>query len=181
MGNIRAQLCKTEIKVLCVYSLLFFVSWNFKANQVRIIITLKFFLNLKKKFHIWIFSAYSMVQQVKYLPAMQETQETGVWSLGGEDLLEEEMAPHSSILWRRRWQPIPLFSPGEFHGQTMESQRIGHDWATNTHTSILAWKTLLDKETWWAIVYGVAELDTAEHARIYLNFTRQEPWGKWYQ
>ena len=42
-----------------------------------------------------------MAQQVKYLPAMQETQETqetGVRSLGGEDPLEEEMAPHSSIL-----------------------------------------------------------------------------------
>ena len=39
-----------------------------------------------------------MAQQVKYLPAMQKTQETGVRSLGGEDPLEEEMAPHSSIL-----------------------------------------------------------------------------------
>ena len=35
---------------------------------------------------------------VKNPPAMQETQETGVRSLGGEDPLEEEMAPHSSIL-----------------------------------------------------------------------------------
>ena len=56
-----------------------------------------------------------MVQQLKYLPAVQETQETGVRSLGGEDRLQEEIAPHSSILWRRKWQPTPLFSPGEFH------------------------------------------------------------------
>ena len=34
---------------------------------------------------------------VKNLPAMQETQETRVWSLGQEDPLEEEMATHSSI------------------------------------------------------------------------------------
>ena len=114
-----------------------------------------------------------MAQQVKYLPAMQETQETGVQSLGGEDPLEEEMAPHSSILWRRKWLPTPLFSPGKFHGQTMGLQRIGHDWATNTHTGTVAWKTLLDKETWWATGYGVAEVDTAEHARIYLSFTWQ--------
>ena len=41
---------------------------------------------------------------VKNLPAMQETQETWVQSLGGEDPLEEGMAAHSSILvWRIPW------------------------------------------------------------------------------
>ena len=35
---------------------------------------------------------------VKNPPAMQEVQETQVRSLGGEDLLEEEIAAHSSIL-----------------------------------------------------------------------------------
>ena len=38
---------------------------------------------------------------VKNPPAMQETQETQVQSLGWEDLLEEGMAIHSNILaWR---------------------------------------------------------------------------------
>ena len=38
---------------------------------------------------------------VKNMPAMQETQETRVRSLGREDPLEEEMATHSSILaWK---------------------------------------------------------------------------------
>ena len=37
---------------------------------------------------------------------VQETQETGVRSLGQEDPLEKEMATHSSI-----------HPPGEFHGQ----------------------------------------------------------------
>ena len=37
----------------------------------------------------------------KNMPAMQETQETWVRSLGREDPLEEEMATHYSILaWR---------------------------------------------------------------------------------
>ena len=36
-----------------------------------------------------------MVQQVKNLPAVQET---WVWSLGREEPLEKEMATHSSIL-----------------------------------------------------------------------------------
>ena len=42
------------------------------------------------------------------------------------------------ISWRRGWLPIPIFFPGEFHGQrslvTLGSQRVGHNWATNTHT-----------------------------------------------
>ena len=42
---------------------------------------------------------------VKNQPAMQET---GVRILGWEDLLEEEMAPHSSILaWEIPWTEKP--------------------------------------------------------------------------
>ena len=45
---------------------------------------------------------------VKDPPAMQETQETWVPSLGQEDLLEEEMATHSSILsWKIPWAEEP--------------------------------------------------------------------------
>ena len=39
-----------------------------------------------------------MAQAVKSLPAMQETQETGVRSLNWEDPLEKEIATHSCIL-----------------------------------------------------------------------------------
>ena len=43
--------------------------------------------------------------QVKNLPAMQET---GVQSLGREDLPEKEMATHSSILaWKILWMEKP--------------------------------------------------------------------------
>ena len=42
-----------------------------------------------------------MAQQVKNLPAMQETREMQVQSLGREDTLEKEMAIHSSPLaWK---------------------------------------------------------------------------------
>ena len=45
-----------------------------------------------------------MTQLVKNPPALQETQETWVQSLGWEDLLEKGMASHSSILaWRIPW------------------------------------------------------------------------------
>ena len=47
------------------------------------------------------YSASLVAQTVKNLPAMQETQ---VRSLGWEDLQEEGMATHSSILaWRIPW------------------------------------------------------------------------------
>ena len=63
---------------------------------------------------------YSLVaQMVKHLPA---TQETRVRSLGWEDLLEKEMATHSSTLaWRIPWTE----EPGRL--QSMGSQRVGHD------------------------------------------------------
>ena len=36
--------------------------------------------------------------------------------------------------WRRAWQPIPVFLPGESHGQkwsqSMDLQRVRHNWAT---------------------------------------------------
>ena len=56
---------------------------------------------------------------VKHLPTMQETP---VQSLGWEDLLEKEMATHSSILaWKIPWAE----EPGRL--QSMGSQRVRHD------------------------------------------------------
>ena len=56
---------------------------------------------------------------VKRLPTMQET---GVQSLGREDLLEKEMATHSSILsWKIPWTE----ESGRL--QSMGLQRVGHD------------------------------------------------------
>ena len=52
---------------------------------------------------------------------MQETQETWVQSLGGEDPLEKEMAILSSILaWQTPWTE----EPGGL--QSMRSQRVRH-------------------------------------------------------
>ena len=51
-------------------------------------------------------------------------QETGVWSLGQEDPLEEGMATQDSILaWRIPWTE----EPGRL--QSMGSQRVGHNWS----------------------------------------------------
>ena len=77
----------------------------------------------EKKSHPVETQASLVVQKVKNLPSMQGIQ---VWSLGQEDPLEKEMATHSSILaWRILWTE----EPGRL--QSMGSQRVRHDWATN--------------------------------------------------
>ena len=67
-----------------------------------------------------------VAQMVKNLPVMRDTK---VLSLGLEDSLAKQMATHSSILaWRVPWTE----ESGKL--QSIGSQRIGHDWVTNTHT-----------------------------------------------
>ena len=67
-------------------------------------------------------------QPVKNLPTMPET---WVQSLGREDPLEKGKATHSSILaWRIPWTEEP-------DSQSMGSQRVKHDWATNTNFFML--------------------------------------------
>ena len=59
-----------------------------------------------------------VAQMVKHQLTMWET---GVQSLGQEDLLDKEMATHSSILaWKIPWE-----EPGRL--QSMVLQRVGHD------------------------------------------------------
>ena len=60
--------------------------------------------------------------------AAAAVQETWICSLGGEDPLEKEMAAHFSILvWKTPWTE----EPGTLR-QSMGSQRVGHNWVTNT-------------------------------------------------
>ena len=70
--------------------------------------------------------ASPVAQQVKNLPAMQETQQMRVLSLGQEDPLEKEMATHSSILaWETPWTE----EPGGLHPRGQQSHT-----QLNTHT-----------------------------------------------
>ena len=65
-------------------------------------------------------------------------QETWIQSLGQEDLLEKEMATHSSILaWKILWTE----EPGRL--QSMEFQRVGHNlttWLNNNSYLGEEWK-----------------------------------------
>ena len=70
-----------------------------------------------------------VVQTVKRLPIMCET---WVQSLGREDLLEKEIATHSSIL---AWKIPRTEESGRL--QSMGSQRVRHDRAISLSLSLL--------------------------------------------
>ena len=71
-----------------------------------------------------------LAQMVKNLPAVQETR---VWFLGWWDPLEKGMTTHSSVLaWEISWTEVP----GEL--QSTASQRVRHDWVTNTFAFTLS-------------------------------------------
>ena len=111
-------IASTEIKSsYTVACKLFFsldnISWTFPGGKKQ----LYFFSDLLNRYLI--FLASLVAQTVKHLPTMWET---WVQSLGQEDLLEKEMAPHSSILaWKIPWTE----EPGGL--QSKGSQRVGHD------------------------------------------------------
>ena len=66
-----------------------------------------------------------MAPQGKNLPAIQETQEMWILSLGWEDPLKKDMGTHSSIFaWRIPWTE----APGGI--QSMGSQTAGHNLLT---------------------------------------------------
>ena len=91
---------------------------------------------------------FPVAQTVKNLPA---TQESRVWSLGLEDPLEKGMAIHSSILaWRIPWTE----EPGRL--QSMGSQRVRNDWATNATKHLWRRFTCSDLRLtdWWFSLGG---------------------------
>ena len=108
-----------------------------------------FYRGIYAQIHVILFFMYIyeirgacfVAQLVKNLPSVQET---WVWLLGWEDPLEKQIATHSSslalkILWTEE--------PGGL--QSMWSQRVGHNWATNTDLLTYLWKK---GETLWFIV-----------------------------
>ena len=119
--HIRKGVCQGSVLSLCLSKL---YPENIHKNasldeaQIRIKIAGENINNLKYANDTTL-RASLMAQMVKRLPTMRET---WVQSLGWEDLLEKEMATHSSILARRipgMNEPVRL--------QSMGSQRVGQD------------------------------------------------------
>ena len=88
------------------------------------------------------------------------------WQSGEESVSagDVDSIPGSDrIPWSRKWQPIPVFLPGKFHRQwslmvrlqSMGSQKVGHDWATE-HKMQLNELNQLVKATWcWSSTLGL--------------------------
>ena len=96
------------------------------------------------------YSGASLVAQlVKNLPAIRETR---VQSLGWEDALEKGKATHCSVLvWRIPWTV-----------RSMESQWVGHDWATFaslTITTLILATLVIRLEYCNNLVYLVNDLE----------------------
>ena len=117
---------------------------------------------------------------VKNPPTMQET---WVQSLSREDPLEKGMATHSSsFAWRISWTE----EPGKL--QFLGSQRVGHNWVTNTftfhglslylplekematHSSILAWRIPWTEEPGRLQSMGLQESNMTKHTPTYPAF-----------
>ena len=79
-----------------------------------------------------------MAQTVKHLPAVRETQ---VRSLGWEDLLEKEMATHSSTLaWKILWTE----EPGGLQSMVLQSRTQLSDftfWGTDLSSCMDFWES----------------------------------------
>ena len=109
------------------------LQWPDSSKGAKLFIAQKrsllyFFPQDAKAYRPLIYMTSLVVQMVKNLPAMQETQ---VQSLGQEDPLEKGMSTYSSSLaWRIPWTE----EPGSL--QSTGSQRVRHDWATNTFTLV---------------------------------------------
>ena len=99
----------------------------------------------------------------RYLVALKLRGKESPWNAG--DMVW--ISPGGRSPWRRAWQPIPIFLPGEFQGQRslkgyvwpIGSQRVGHDYRINSHctgspappTNHTMWILLLlfPSFTWW--------------------------------
>ena len=102
---------------LCAYMCVFYIYRWFTGN-----------LDIQKYIKYIESKSFLGGSALKNLPMIQKPQETGVWSLGQDDPLEEGMAICSNILaWRIPWTEETgglLF---------LGLHRVGHDWSDWAH------------------------------------------------
>ena len=104
--------------------------------------------------------------KIKHCLPMQETEETWVGSLGGEDPLKEGIPTHSSILaWRISWTE----GPGRL--RSMGLQRVGHNWSNLAHTHAhMCNLQLAFKYMWFLHIHGSASVDqSTSHIMLYYS------------
>ena len=103
---------------------------------------------------------------VKNPLTMQETQ---VQSLGHEDPMEEEMATHSRIL---AWRIPQIQEPGGL--QSMRSQRVRHNWATEQARYKITYKYSSNISRLWKARKEWATLSQTKETG---ELCQLKPWG----
>ena len=104
--------------------------------------------------------------------------------------------------WKRKWQPTPVFLPGESQGWgslvgcRLWDRRVGHDWATSLSlftfrhwrrkwqpTPVFLPGESQGQRAWWAAVYGVAQsqiqlkrLSSSSSSRRYIFWSCVRTW-----
>ena len=124
---------ESDIDTPCSFSVAFQICsriTNFKIDEHQKYERKRCEYKRRPFFTVSVMQTSLVAHMVTHLPTMWET---WLQTLGGKDLLEREMAPHSSILaWKIPWTEEPR------RLQSTWSQRVGHDWVTSL-SSRLQW------------------------------------------
>ena len=148
-------LFQTILKVRSVFSTLWKeTQYLFKCHSV----------NVAFKTQTQILTSFSVVLVAKSCPTLLQTPWTGFQDGAGSKELACQFRRHrrwgfdpwvEMICWRRKWQPIPLFLPGESHGQrslagcsprghresdTTEVTYTHTDWTRGLNQYLLPWQ-----------------------------------------
>ena len=80
----------------------------------------------------------------------------------GRTQLRDFLSLFTFMHWRRKWQPTPVFLPGESQGQgepgglpSIGSQRVRHDWSDLAAAAVIYWKCIYSMTQFTSI--GVSE------------------------
>ena len=119
---------------------------------------------------LWLSNDFLGSSVVKNLPAMQEK---WAWYQGWEVPLEEEMAAHSRTLaWKIPWKE----EPGGL--QSIESQRVGHDW-NDLSARTIAWTQQFQQ--WFQVTLTELLLCTKYYTEMSTHLIGFPWWLRWWR
>ena len=113
-----------------------------------------------------------MAHWVKSQPAMPETEEMWVWSLGQEDPLAEEMATQLSLL---AWKIPRTEGPGGLQSKGLK--RVRHNWVTEQQQYVYNGILLSHQKEWNNVICSnMHEIRDYHTTRTQSDRERQRPY-----
>ena len=89
----------------------------------------------------------------------------------GEDV--EKREPSWTVPWRRKWQPIPVFLPGESHGQRILA---GYSpWVTQRQLRLSDWAHTLSVGMWIGAATVESSMEGSQKLKIELLYDTAAP------